>query len=61
MRRSSGDLEQFRLEAANAKPDQRCLHAVDDPGAFADRAFSLAAWSACILLLKGWNRHHLAM
>jgi hypothetical protein len=54
-------LEQLRLEATDAKPDQGCLHAVDDTGAFTNQAFSLTAWALGVLLLKGRDCHHLAM
>jgi hypothetical protein len=37
-----GAYSQFRLEAADAKTDQRRFHAIDNPRAFTDQAFALA-------------------
>jgi hypothetical protein len=33
---------QLRIEAADAKPNQRCLHSVDDPTSLSDEAVMLA-------------------
>src|ERR1019366_9236109 len=54
-------LEQFRLEAADAKTDQRRFHAIDDPSAFTDQAFALAAWAPGVFFLKRWDRESFAV
>jgi hypothetical protein len=54
-------LEQFRLEAADAETDQRCFHPVDDPSAFTDQVFALAAWPPGIFFLERWDLHHFAV
>src|SRR5665811_177887 len=54
-------LEQFRLEAADAKTNQRRFHAIDNPSAFTDQAFALAAWAPGVFFLKRWDRDHFAV
>jgi hypothetical protein len=54
-------LEQFRFEAADAKTDQRRFHAIDNPSAFIDQAFALAAWAPGVFFLKRWDRDHFAV
>src|SRR5260370_42514993 len=49
-------LEQFRLEGADAKSDQRRFHAIDNPSAFTEQAFALAARTSGALSLKRWCR-----
>jgi len=52
---------QLGLEAANAKPSQRRLHAVGNPGLLAHQAFALTAQALGVLRLKRWDRHHPAV
>jgi hypothetical protein len=54
-------LEQFRLEAADAETDQRRFHPIDNPGAFTDQSFALAAGTPGVFFLKRWDRDHFAM
>ena len=54
-------LAQLWLEAADTEPGQRCLHAVDDPGTFANQVLALAARTLGVLLLERRDRHHLAV
>ncbi|WP_247406085.1 MULTISPECIES: hypothetical protein, partial [unclassified Bradyrhizobium] len=37
-----GSFLQLGIEAANAEPDQRCFHSVDDPTLFSDEALVFA-------------------
>src|SRR6516164_3075276 len=42
---------QFGIESADAQPNQRCLHSVDNPTLLADEALALAARALGILVL----------
>src|SRR5260221_4440705 len=42
---------QLRIEAADAEPNQRCLHSVDDPTSLSDEAVMLAVGPLGILVL----------
>ena len=42
---------QFGIESADAQPNQRCLHSVDNPTSLADEALALAARALGILVL----------
>src|SRR5258707_12933083 len=44
-----------------AKTDQRRFHAIDNPSAFTDQAFALAAWAPGVFFLKRWDRDHSAV
>jgi len=52
---------QLRLEAADAEPDQRRFHPVDDPRPLADQVLPLAAWPLGVLLVDRRNGDHPAM
>src|SRR5262249_399904 len=54
-------LLQLGIEAADAKPDQRCFHSVDNPSLFFDEALALAAGPLGIFVLARRDRHHLAV
>ena len=56
-----GRSAQFRLEAANAKPDQRRLHPVDDPRPLFDQVLTLAVWAFGIFFLRRRDGDHPAM
>ena len=40
--KAPGGLLQLRIEAADAKPDQRCFHSVDNPSLLSNEALALA-------------------
>src|SRR5262245_31356803 len=52
---------QFGIESADAQPNQRCLHSVDNPTLLADEALALAARALGILVLQCGDRDHLAV
>src|SRR6266478_4052542 len=57
----AGALRQLRLEAADAKPGQGRLHAVDNAGPFADQARALPTGSFGIFLIDGRHGDHAAV
>src|SRR5216684_783563 len=56
-----GGLLQLGIEAADAEPDQRCFHSVDDPTLLSDEALVLAVGPLGIFVLGCRDRHHLAV
>src|ERR1700704_4725981 len=52
---------QLRIEAADAEPNQRCLHSVDDPASLSDEAVMLAVGPLGILVLHCRDLDHLAV
>src|SRR6266404_737598 len=56
-----GGLFQLGIEAADAEPDQRRLHSVDDPILLSDEALALAVGPLGIFVLGCRDRHHLAV
>src|ERR1700704_4153170 len=52
---------QLRIEAADAEPNQRCLHSVDDPTSLSDEAVMLAVGPLGILVLHRRDLDHLAV
>src|SRR5271168_2341610 len=52
---------QLRIEAADAEPNQRCLHSVDDPTSLSDEAVMLAVGPLGILVLHCRDLDHLAV
>src|SRR5215831_15717895 len=54
-------LFQLRIEAADAEPNQRCLHSVDDPTSLSDEAVMLAVGPLGILVLHCRDLDHLAV
>ena len=56
-----GGLLQLGIEAADAEPDQRGLHPVDDPALLSDEALALAVGPLGIFVLDSRDRHHLAV
>src|SRR5256885_16177041 len=52
---------QLRIEAADAEPNQRCLHSVDDPTSISDEAVMLAVGPLGILVLHRRDLDHLAV
>src|ERR1019366_2816365 len=56
-----GGLLQLGIEAADAEPDQRCFHSVDDPTLLSDEALVLTVRPLGILVLGCRDRHHLAV
>src|SRR5262249_16223948 len=49
------------IEAADAEPDQRCFHSVDDPTLLSDEVLALTVRSFGIFVLDCRNRDHLAV
>src|SRR6202040_2473257 len=56
-----GGLLQLGIEAADAQPDQRCFHSVDNPSLLSDEALALAVGPLGIFVLGCRDRHHLAV
>src|SRR6516162_4913196 len=56
-----GCLLQFGIKAADAEPDQRCFHSVDDPTLLTDKALALAVGPFGIFVLDCRNRDHPAV
>src|SRR6202795_239570 len=56
-----GGLLQLGIEAADAEPDQRCFHSVDDPTLLSDEALVLSVGPLGIFVLGCRDRHHLAV
>src|SRR5262249_58091975 len=52
---------QFGIESADAQPNQRCLHSVDNPTLLADEALALAARALGILVPLCGGRDHLSV
>src|SRR6202140_1479086 len=52
---------QLRIEAADAEPNQRCLHSVDDPTSLSDEVVTLAVGPPGILVLCCRDFDHLAV
>src|SRR4029077_11592753 len=52
---------QLRIEAADAEPNQRCLHSVDDPTSLSDEAVTLAVGPLGILVVYCRDIDHLAV
>ena len=46
------------IEAADAQPDQRCFHSVDNPRSLSDEALALAVRPLGIFVLGRRDRHH---
>ena len=59
--KAPGGLLQLGIEAADAQPDQRCFHSVDNPGLLSDEALALAVGPLSIFVLGSRDRHHLAV
>src|SRR5260370_28850424 len=59
--KASGGLLQLGIEAADAEPDQRCFHSVDNPSLLSDEALALAVGPLGIFVLGRRDRHHLAV
>jgi hypothetical protein len=49
------------IEAADAKPNQRCFHSVDDPTLLSDEALALTVGPLGIFVLDCRDRDHLAV
>src|SRR4029453_15965124 len=56
-----GGLLQLGIEAADAEPDQRCFHSVDNPGLLSDKTLTLAVGPLGIFLLDCRDHDHLAV
>src|SRR6516162_6990211 len=56
-----GGLLQLGIKAADAEPDQRCFHSVDDPGLLSDEALVLAVGPLGIFVLDCRDCDHLAV
>src|SRR5262249_49395242 len=56
-----GGLLQLGIEAADAKPNQRCFHSVDDPTLLSDEALALPVGPLSIFVLDCRDRDHLAV
>src|SRR5258705_11407179 len=56
-----GGLLELGIEPADAEPDQRCPHAIDDPVLLSNKALALAVRSLGIFVLDGRDRDHLAV
>src|SRR6185437_8632814 len=56
-----GGLLQLGIEAADAQPDQRCFHSVDDPTLLSDKALALAVGPLGIFVLDCRDCDHLAV
>src|ERR1700730_3611207 len=56
-----GSLLQLGIESADAEPDQRCFHSIDDPILLSDKAFALAVGPLGIFVLDCRDRYHLAV
>src|SRR5450631_2182662 len=54
-------LLQLGIEAADAEPDQRCFHSVDNPSLLSDETLALAVGPLGIFLLDCGDRDHLAV
>src|SRR6187402_3702812 len=52
---------QLGIESADAEPNQRCLHSVDDPTSLSDEAVMLAVGPLGILVLHCRDLDHLAV
>ena len=50
-----------RLEAADAEPDKRRFHPIDDPGSIPDQLLALPAWASGVFLLNRRDGHHAAV
>src|ERR1700719_1603529 len=59
--KSPGGLLQLGIEPADAEPDQRCFHSVDNPSLLSDEALALAVGPLGIFVLDRRDRHHLAV
>ena len=59
--KAPGGLLQLGIEAADAQPDQRCFHSVDNPSLLSDEALALAVGPLGIFVLGSRDRHHLAV
>src|SRR5207244_4351025 len=56
-----GGLLQLGIEAADAEPDQRCFHSVDNPSLLSDKTLALAIGPLGVFLLDCRDRDHLAV
>jgi hypothetical protein len=54
-------LLQLGIEAADAEPNQRCFHSVDDPTLLSDKALALTVGSFGIFVLDCRDRDHPAV
>src|SRR6202171_3669989 len=59
--KSPGGLLQLGIEGADAEPDQRCFHSVDNPSLLSDEALALAVGPLGIFVLGRRDRQHLAV
>src|SRR5439155_8656242 len=59
--KAPGGLLQLGIEAADAEPDQRGFHSVDNPSLLSDEALTLAVGPLGIFVLDCRDRHHLAV
>src|SRR5215475_10453770 len=56
-----GGLLQLRIEAADAEPNQRCFHSVDDPTLLSNEALALTVGPFGIFVFYCWDLDHLAV
>src|SRR5271157_4569426 len=52
---------QLGIEAADAEPNQRCLHSVDDPTSLSDQAVTFTVGPLRVLVLDCRDLDHLAV
>ena len=59
--KAPGGLLQLGIEAADAQPDQRCFHSVDNPSLLSDQTLTLAVGPLGIFVLDCGDHDHLAV